>query len=94
MRLSFLHQVPMWRWLMSAVAAAVLLVPAIAMRITPEVRWGWEDFASAAVLLGGAWLALEVALRFATQRATRLAGSAAIMLVFLAAWGLLAVGFD
>ena len=36
------------------VTALLLLVPAIAMRLTPAVSWGPGDFAAAAALLFGA----------------------------------------
>jgi hypothetical protein len=44
-------------------AAALLLLPAIAMRFTSAMRWGAEDFAAIAVLLLGTGLLVEGARR-------------------------------
>lgn len=74
------------------IAAAVLLVPAIAMQFSREVNWGPGDFAAIALLLGAGCLAWEIAARVvATWRLRVLAGvliGAAVLLV----WAELAVG--
>lgn len=71
--------------------AALLLIPAIAMRFTPELAWGVEDFAAAAVLLIGAGLAWEAARRIPSRRARILAALAILGLTALI-WAELAVG--
>lgn len=43
--------------------AAALLIPAVAMQFTDEVAWGAEDFALAALLLGGGAALFELAVR-------------------------------
>lgn len=76
-------------------AAALLLVPAIAMLLTGEVNWGPEDFIVMGVLLAALCAAVEVAHAFAQTRAARFVAIAISVLVFLAIWAELAVGiFD
>ncbi len=52
-----------WRIALWGGAAALLAMPAVAMRFTAEVDWTASDFALAAVLVGAAGLALELAVR-------------------------------
>ena len=69
------------------VAAAILLLPLLAMQFTDEVAWGVFDFAVAGVLLVGTGLAYLLVARTAgniTHRAAvAVALAAAFMLVFL-----------
>jgi hypothetical protein len=74
-------------------AAALLLVPAVAMRFTPEVRWTGLDFAVFGAMLAGACLAFELAARAARHRTYLLAAALAIGTGFLLLWATLAVGF-
>lgn len=75
--------------------AALLLFPAVAMRFTGEVNWGPEDFVAAAILLGGAGLALELAFRFITTPLRRIVAAGGILAVLVLVWVELAVGiFD
>lgn len=75
--------------------AALLALPAIAMRFTAEVNWGLEDFAAAAFLLGGAGLALEASAKMLTSPAKRALAALAIVAGLLLVWAELAVGiFD
>lgn len=46
-----------------SLAAALLLLPAIAMLFTNEMSWGPGDFLAAALILGGVGLGLEGAAR-------------------------------
>ncbi|QGZ42399.1 hypothetical protein IP92_04136 [Pseudoduganella flava] len=71
---------------------ALLAIPLVAMRFTREVTWDGFDFAVAAVLLGGAGLAIELALATLRTRRARLLACAAIVLVLLLVWAELAVG--
>lgn len=73
-------------------AAAMLLAPAIAMQFTTEVAWGFEDFATLALMLVGAGGTLEVAARRTTRLRIRSLIGATIGLAFLLTWALLAVG--
>jgi hypothetical protein len=69
------------------VAAAVLLVPLVAMQFSDEVAWGVFDFAVAGVLLVGTGLAYLLVARtagnIAHRAAVAVALAAAFMLVFL-----------
>jgi hypothetical protein len=70
----------------------LLLAPAVAMRFTDEVNWGAEDFAAAALLLGGAGLALELAVIGSRSAAYRLGAGVAVAGALLLVWLCLAVG--
>lgn len=86
---------PRTRVLLWSVIAALVALPAIAMQFTPEVNWGPEDFIAAAVLLGGAGLALEVTARVLVEPVKRLLAALIIGAVLLLVWAELAVGiFD
>ncbi len=81
--------------LVAAVTAALLLVPAVAMRFTDEVAWGSGDFAAAAVLLFAAGLALRLIATRLRSVAGRAGLGALVLLTLLLAWAELAVGlFD
>lgn len=86
---------PHIRILMWSAIVALLLLPAVAMRFTAEINWGPEDFAAAAVLLGSAGLALEMAFRLLTTPLRRIMAAGAILAALLLVWVELAVGiFD
>lgn len=74
------------------VAAALLLVPAVAMRFTPEVNWGPGDFVVFGILLLVTGLALELALRLVHRPAFRILAAVAVLSLFLWVWAELAVG--
>ena len=70
---------------------AILLIPLVAMQITPAVAWSPSDFLVMGTLLFGmASLFVLVARR--AQRKHRLWVGAAIVAVFLYVWAELAVG--
>lgn len=73
-------------------AAALLVVPAIAMLFTREVNWGAEDFAALALMLGLGGLAVELAVRSVRRPVHRAMLLVAIALAFLLVWAELAVG--
>lgn len=78
-----------------AFAGVLLLIPAVAMQFTPEVNWGPEDFLAAAVLIGGAGLGIELAVRTIKSRSAMFAAIAIVLLAMLIVWAELAVGiFD
>lgn len=81
-----------WRTLGWSAAGAILLVPLLAMPFTREVAWGAEDFLAAALLLGSAGLALELAVRLVRSTRARLAAGLAILGALLLVWAELAVG--
>lgn len=74
------------------VVAILLLIPYAAMQITGEVKWTGIDFLVAGVLLLGAGLACEAALRLVTKLEYRVAVCAAILLGLVLVWAELAVG--
>lgn len=76
-----------------SLAALVLLVPAVAMYFTPDVRWGPEDFLFAALLVGASGLLFELVLRRSTSDAYRTGALLAIATTFLLVWSNAAVGF-
>ncbi|MBX7539543.1 hypothetical protein [Qipengyuania sphaerica] len=78
-----------------ALAAAVLLIPAVAMQFTAEVAWGPGDFAIMAGLLLLVGLGVELALRTTLRLRGKLLAIAAMLGLFLLVWSELAVGlFD
>lgn len=86
---------PRTRALLWGLIAALLVLPAVAMQFTREVNWGPEDFAAAAVLLGGTGMALELAARVLVDPGKRALAALVIVGVLLLAWAELAVGiFD
>lgn len=86
---------PRSRAMLWGAIVALLILPVVAMQFTREVNWGAEDFAAAAVLLGGTGLALEGAARLLIDPGKRLIAAVVILGVLLLVWAELAVGiFD
>ncbi len=81
-----------WRTLGWGAAGAILLLPLLAMLVTEEMNWGLEDFAAAALLLGAAGLAVELAVHVVRGRRARVAAGLAILAALLLVWAELAVG--
>ncbi|MCU0947240.1 MAG: hypothetical protein MUF47_03175 [Porphyrobacter sp.] len=73
-------------------ACLLLAVPLVAMQFTSEVNWGAEDFAAAALLIGGLGLAIELAVARVQMPVRRFAAIALAVFLFLAIWAELAVG--
>jgi hypothetical protein len=82
----------LWRPLMWAGFALLLLSPLVAMPFTSEVNWGVFDFVAAAALLGGVGLAIELASRHIGRATLRLAIIAAAVAGGLLIWADAAVG--
>lgn len=86
---------PRTRTLLWGTIVTLLILPAIAMLFTAEVSWGAEDFAAAAVLLGGTGFALELAARLLVDPGKRAFAALVIVAALLLVWAELAVGiFD
>ncbi|WAT18635.1 hypothetical protein OZN62_03375 [Aurantiacibacter sp. MUD11] len=81
-----------WRLAGWGLAAALLLLPAIAMQFTDEVAWGPGDFVVMGGLLLGLGAAIELFFRLPLSGTLRLAAVAAAFGVFLLVWAELAVG--
>lgn len=77
---------PRWRIAGWSFAAFLLLLPAIAMPFTDEVRWGPLDFLVFGTMLATAGAAIELAVRRTERRSHRVAAIATVALVFLAVW--------
>jgi hypothetical protein len=73
-------------------AAALLAVPAIAMRFTTEVDWTATDFVAMGVLLFGACGLYEFGARLSGRRPYRAAVGVAVVAGLLLTWVNLAVG--
>ena len=73
-------------------AAALMLLPLLAMRVTNEMDWGPGDFMFLSILLGGVGVAYELAARMTGSRAYRAALSVALAAAFILVWMNLAVG--
>jgi hypothetical protein len=82
-----------WRKIYLTFVALVLLVPALMMPFSREVLWAPGDFAAAALLLGGAWAAVELVVGLVTSRVGRAALTATVIFAALATWAHLAVQF-
>lgn len=73
-------------------AAALLLIPFVAMQFTPEVQWSGFDFVVAGVLLLGTGLLIEGVLRLVKKLSHRILLCAGVLLCLLLIWAELAVG--
>ncbi|MEJ7934054.1 hypothetical protein WG907_07280 [Sphingobium sp. AN558] len=83
---------PAWRPILWAIIATLLITPAVAMRFTSEVRWGVEDFAAAALLLGAVGTSVELTMRFVARPFVRLLICAIVSGAVLSIWADAAVG--
>jgi hypothetical protein len=82
----------LWRMAPWVVAATILLLPLVAMRVTDEVAWDGTDFAVAGAMLLGACGAHELAARRTGDVAYRAAVGVAVAAAFVLIWLNLAVG--
>lgn len=78
--------------LLFAATLTVLLVPFIAMQFTSEVKWSPGDFLVAGVILFGAALLADLAMRKMRSKGKRMAVLAIIMMALILVWIELAVG--
>jgi hypothetical protein len=76
----------------AAVTAALLLVPAVAMRFTDDVVWTALDFSVAGTLLFGAGLAFEWVASRAPNLPAKAGAAAAVATALFLVWANLAVG--
>ena len=81
-----------WRLIGWGAAGSLLLLPAIAMQFTSEVRWGPFDFLAMAFMLGILGLGIELAVRVSRNSAYRGGAALALLTGFLVTWSNLAVG--
>ena len=78
--------------LVSAVTAAVLMIPLVAMQFTSEVNWTGSDFVVMGILLMVTGLAFVFASRAVKTAKQRVVVGGVIALAFLYVWAELAVG--
>lgn len=70
----------------------LLLIPFIAMQFTNEVNWSFFDFVVMGILLLGAGLLCELALRKVSKISHRIVIILTILFLFVLIWAELAVG--
>ena len=75
-----------------SIAAALLLIPLIAMQFTTEVDWTAFDFLVAGILLFGTSLAIEFSIRKISNPKNRFIAVGAILFVLFLLWAEMAVG--
>jgi hypothetical protein len=81
-----------WRIAFWGAAALLLLLPAVAMQFTDEVKWTAADFVFAGALIGGVGLVFELAVRMTPDPFYRAGVAAALAASFLIMWANGAVG--
>ena len=86
-----LKRVP-WRPLGWGAAAALLILPFVAMQVTKEVAWTASDFIAFGVMLLAVGLPLELVARASSNWSYRGAAALALLGAFLTVWANLAVG--
>lgn len=75
-----------WRLLGWGIAAALILLPLVAMQFTSEVAWTGSDFVFAIVLIGTVGLLFELAVRMSKNWAYRGGVACALAAAFLLLW--------
>jgi uncharacterized membrane protein YdcZ (DUF606 family) len=75
-----------WRLAAWSIAAALILLPLVAMRFTDEVDWTPADFAFAGALVLGVGLTYELTVRTTASRAYRTAVGVALAAALLLIW--------
>ena len=86
----------LWNWLRLigwGGAAALLILPLVAMQYSSEVNWTLSDFLVAGALLGTAGLVLELVTRRSDNLAYRFAATFTVAAALLLIWVNGAVGF-
>lgn len=81
-----------WRPALWAILGVSLLLPAIAMLFTNEVRWTAADFIAAAAIFAVFSCAIELIVRFVDHSVLRMALFCAVITAALAIWADGAVG--
>lgn len=81
-----------WRLAAWGTAAALILLPLIAMQFTSGVNWGVEDFGLAVAMVLIAGITFELAVRITGNRAYRAAVGIALAAAFVLLWVNAAVG--
>jgi len=74
-------------------AAALILLPVLAMKVVDASAWQIGDLPFALIMVAAVGIAFELALRIRASWTRRAGTSAALATAFLLVWGNLAVGF-
>jgi hypothetical protein len=84
-----------WRLALWGMAAALLALPALAMRLTDQVNWDFGDFLVFGVMLAGLAGGIECLAASRLALRSKLIGVVLVLAVFALIWIELAVGlFD
>ena len=75
-----------WRLALWAFLGGLILLPAIAMLFTDEVRWTGADFIAAAAIFAVFGCAIELIVRFVDQSVLRMALVCGVIIAALAIW--------
>jgi hypothetical protein len=81
-----------WRPALWAILGVLLLLPAIAMLFTDEVRWSGADFVAAAAIFSVSGCAIELIVRFVDQLILRMTLVCGVITAAFAIWADDAVG--
>ncbi len=81
-----------WRPALWAILGVLLILPAIAMLFTDEVRWTGADFIAAAAIFAIFGCVIELIVRFVDQSVLRMALVCGVIIAALAIWADGAVG--
>jgi hypothetical protein len=81
-----------WRLAGWGLAASLLILPAVAMNFTPEVKWTVSDFMVMGMMIGCIGLGLELAVRATSDSRYRGGAAFALLTGFLVTWANGAVG--
>lgn len=75
-----------WRIAGWSLAALLMMVPMVGMRVSDEWKWSPGDFVFAAVMIGGTGLLFELAVRSSKHWAYRVGAAVALVATFLLIW--------
>ena len=83
-----------WRPAMWTLFGVLLILPAIAMRFTDDVRWTGSDFIAAAVIFAAVGCSIELVVRLVNPSFLRAALICGVIVIGLAIWadGAVAMG--
>ena len=81
-----------WRFVGWGIAVSLLLLPLVAMQLTPEVNWTASDFIVWGIMLGTVGGLFELAVRLSPLPSFRIGFGLALVGAFLVTWVNLAVG--
>lgn len=75
-----------WRPILWSIPIVLLILPAVAMQFTDEVKWSAFDFIFAAIMFGSVGIVVELTVRSSKSIAFRAAVALALAAAFLIIW--------